>query len=96
MRKSINKLTLTGYLVEYVDLREPKPRPRHMETVVYDADMIRAVEMLGLNVTDCIEKRFAEGGYHVIQIVKAGQKVNAAVDLEYLYQQATAEIEGGF
>ena len=90
---SMKKLMLTGYLVEYVDLREPKPRPHHNKTVVYDADMIRAVEMLGLMVTDCIEKRFADGGYKVIQIVKAGQKVIASVDLEYLYQQSEG---GGF
>lgn len=95
MKKSIKKLTLTGYQVEYVDLREPKPRPHHLETVVYDADMIRAVEMLGLNVTDCIEKRFADGGYKVVQIEKAGQKVSAAVDLEYLYQKAVTEGKGG-
>lgn len=90
---SMKKLTLTGYHVEYVDLRESKPRPHHIKTVVYDADMIRATEMLGLMVTDCIEKRFADGGYKVIQIVKAGQKVIASVDLEYLYQQSDG---GGF
>ena len=93
--KSTKRLTLTGYKVEYVDLREPKPRQHHVETVVYDADMIRAGGMLGLNVTDCIEKRFADGGYKVVQIEKAGQKVSAAVDLEYLYLEAVAETEGG-
>ena len=93
--KSTKRLTLTGYKVEYVVLREPKPRQHHVETVVYDADMIRAVGMLGLNVTDCIEKRFADGGYKVVQIEKAGQKVSAAVDLEYLYLEAVAETEGG-
>lgn len=95
MVNSMKKLTLTGYQVEYVDLREPKPRPHHIKTVVYDADMIRATEMLGLMVTDCIERRFADGGYKVIQIAKAGQKVSATVDLECLYRQATME-EGGF
>ena len=93
--KSTKRLTLTGYKVEYVDLREPKPRQHNVKTVVYDADMIRAVGMLGLNVTDCIEKRFADGGYKVVQIEKAGQKVSAAVDLEYLYLEAAAETEGG-
>ena len=96
MIKSIKKLVLIGYLVEYVDLREPKPRLHHEEMVVYDTDMIRAVEMLGLDVTDCIKKRFADGGYRVIQISRVGQKVNAAVDLEFLYSEATAEVEGGF
>ena len=42
------QISMTGYLVRYVDLREPKPRAAHEE------DAMTALGLMGLNVLDFI------------------------------------------
>lgn len=86
---SIKHTKLTGYSVEYVDLREAKTREHKFKTMVYDGEMLKALEMLGKNVTDHIEDRFAKGGYKVIAIKKVGS-IAAAIDLKSAY---SAEME---
>ena len=86
---SIKHTRLTGYSVEYVDLREAKAREYKFKTMVYDGEMLRALEMLGQNVTDHIEDRFTKGGYKVIAIKKVGS-IAAAIDLKSAY---SAEME---
>lgn len=88
MKKSIKKMTLTGYKVEYVDLREPKPRSTHTDTIVYDADGITAAEVLGICLSDRIKDRYAGGGYHVLSITKL-QRISAEVDLLEVYAKAS-------
>lgn len=39
--KNTKTINMTGYTVEYVDLRQSKPRTVNKETVVLDADTIR-------------------------------------------------------
>ena len=86
---SIKYARLTGYSVEYVDLREAKTREHKYKTMVYDSEMLKALELLGQNVTDHIENRFAKGGYKVIAISKVAS-VAAAIDLKSAY---SAEME---
>ena len=86
---SIKHTRLTGYSVEYVDLREEKVREHKYKTMVYDSEMLKSLELLGQNVTDHIENRFAKGGYKVIAIKKVGS-VTAAIDLKSAY---SAEME---
>lgn len=86
---SIKHIRLTGYSVEYVDLREAKSREHKFKIMVYDCEMLRALELLGQNVTDHIEERFAKGGYKVIAIRKV-RSTSAAIDLKSVY---SAEME---
>ena len=90
--KHMKAFTLAGYAVEYVDLRDPKPRERRTETAVFTVEEINAAQLLGLEFTDVIKRRYQMGGYHVLSIGKAPRRA-VAVNLGALYQQ---EAERGF
>lgn len=92
---SIRHTWLTGYSVKYLDLREPKPREPKFKIMVYDCDMLKALEMLGQNVTDHIEARFAKGGYKVLEIKKAGFTA-VGIDMEKLYFDEMKKLEASF
>ncbi len=81
-------ISMTGYLVRYVDLREPKPRTTHESVYVMDKDALAALGLLGLNVLDYITSRCEHGGYHVIGIEPAKPKRVAAIDLCQLWEQS--------
>lgn len=89
------QISMTGYLVRHVDLREPKPRTVHEGLYVMDKDALAALGLLGLNVADFITARYQRGGYHVIGIAPAKPKRVAEIDLCQLWEQsappATAE-----
>lgn len=40
-------ISMTGYLVRYVDLREPKPRTTHEDVYVLDKDALAALGAVG-------------------------------------------------
>ena len=61
--KCFRKLTLTGYTVKYVDLREPKLRTVYEEVYTVDGDTKGSFDKLGLNLTDYIRDRYERGGY---------------------------------
>ena len=82
------QISMTGYLVRYVDLREPKPRTVHESVYVMDKDALAALGLLGLNVLDYITSRYEHGGYHVIGIAPAKPKRVAEVDLCQLWEQS--------
>ena len=52
------QISMTGYLVRYVDLREAKPRAAHESVYVMDKDALTALGLLGLNVADFITARY--------------------------------------
>ena len=52
--KNTKTINMTGYTVEYVDLRQSKPRTVNKETVVLDADTIRAAGIVGEEIADHI------------------------------------------
>ena len=91
------QISMTGYLVRYVDLREAKPRTIHESVYVMEKDALAALGLLGLNVLDFITTRFERGGYHVIGIAPAKPKRVAEIDLRQLWeksaQSATVEKE---
>ena len=82
------QISMTGFLVRYVDLREPKPRTTHEDVYVLDKDALAALGLLGLNVLDFITTRFERGGYHVIGIAPAKPKRVAEIDLRRLWEQS--------
>ncbi len=79
------QISMTGYLVRYVDLREAKPRAAHD---VLDKDALAALGLLGLNVADFITARYERGGYHVISVERIQQKRTAEFDLLKVWQCA--------
>ena len=82
------QISITGYLVRYVDLREPKPHSTHEDVYVLDKDALAALGLMGLNVLDFITARYERGGYHVIGIAPAKPKRVAEIDLRQLWEQS--------
>ena len=88
--KNLRTVTMTGYTIKYVDLRQSKPRTVNKETVVLDADTIRAAGIVGVEITDHIKRYFEKGGYSVISVTK-GDKREAVVALKELYRGAVGD-----
>lgn len=81
------RITLTGYLVKYADLREPKPRTIHEEVYTLDKAGIEALGLLGLNAVDFITARYERGGYHVTSVERIAPRRVAVIDLCQLWEQ---------
>ena len=86
------QISMTGYLVRYVDLREAKPRAAHESVYVIDKDALAALGLMGLNVLDFITARYERGGYHVIGIAPAKPKRVAEIDLRQLWEQSAQSV----
>ena len=82
------KITITGYLVKYADLREPKPRTIHEEIYALDKDGVDALALMGVNVADFITSRYERGGYHVVSVERITPKRVVTVDLCELWTEA--------
>lgn len=82
------RITITGYLVRYADLREPKPRTIHEDVYTIDKDGMEALALMGLNVADFITARYERGGYHVTSVERINTKRVAEIDLCQLWNQA--------
>ena len=87
-RKTIN---LTAYEVEYIDLRQEKPRTVQQETVVLDGGRISALNRLDMRPAGYIIQQFERSGYAVTNIRK-GESIAAPVDLAELWSRTMAEI----
>lgn len=81
-------VTLIGYIVRYVDLREAKPRTTYHGVYVLEKDSIEALNQLGLNTADFITARYERGGYHVIGVERIPKKRTAEFDLLKVWQAA--------
>lgn len=81
------RITITGYLVRYADLREPKPRTIHEDVYTLDKAGIEALGLLGMNVADFITARYERGGYHVTSVERINHKRVAVIDLCQLWEQ---------
>ena len=82
------QISMTGYLVRHVDLREPKPRTVYESVYVMDKDALAALGLLGLNVANFITARYQRGGYHVISVERIPQKRTAEINLLKVWQCA--------
>ncbi|MDD6200233.1 MAG: hypothetical protein PUB93_03075 [Firmicutes bacterium] len=81
------RITITGFLVRYVDLREPKPRAINEEVYTLDKDGAGALGLLGLNAADFITARYEHGGYHVIGVEQIRPRRTGRIDLCQLWEQ---------
>lgn len=82
------RIVLTGYRVQLVDLREPKPRTPQEELYTVDQQWCDAMGLLGLNVLDAIKSRYERGGYHVCSVEAIKPKRVVDVDLCKLWESA--------
>ena len=84
----IKNISITGYRVQFVDLRESKPRTPREEIYTVDKDWIEAMGLLRLDVTDAIKTRYERAGYHVFSVVQIKPKRCVTLDLNKLYHDA--------
>ena len=83
--KCRKKLVLTGYRVQFVDLREPKPRTPREEIHVVDRQWLDAMGLIGRNVADSIKSQYERAGYNVFAVEQIKPKRVAEIDLCQLW-----------
>ena len=88
---STKSITLTGYAVQYVDLREPKPRQIQAEIFPIDEDFKKAAALLGLDLPDVIRQKYAARGFYCTAVERIPGKKIAAVNLRELWEQVQPE-----
>lgn len=92
------EIVLTGYRVQYIDLREPKPRIPRVEIHVTDSTWIDACGLLGVVPADRIRDWYKTGGYKVINIETIKPKRTILLDLLQLWEAAklpVTEVQAG-
>ena len=79
--KCRKQLILTGYRVQFVDLREPKPRTPQEQIHVADNQWLDAMGMTGQNVIVNIQEQYERAGYKVFSVEPIKPKRVAEIDL---------------
>ena len=90
--KCRKQLVLTGYRVQFVDLREPKPRTPQEQIHVADRQWLDAMGLIGHNVADAIKSQYEKGGYKVFSVQPIKPKRAVALDLCQLWNEAEQPI----
>ena len=88
-------LVLTGYLVKYVDIREPKPRIPKEQIHVADRQWLDAMGLTGHNVADAIKNQYEKSGYLVFSVEPIKPKRVVELDLCQLWDAAGVERVNG-
>ena len=86
--KCRKQLVLTGYRVQFVDLREPKPRTPQEQIHVADRQWLDAMGLIGHNVADAIKSQYEKGGYKVFSVQPIKPKRVVELDLCQLWSEA--------
>ena len=86
--KCRKQLVLTGYRVQFVDLREPKPRTPQEEIHVADRQWLDALGVIGKNATGIIREQYAKAGYEVFSVEQIKPKRTLWLDLHQLWNEA--------
>lgn len=89
--KCTKKLVLTGYRVQFVDLREPKPRTLQEQIHVADHQWLDAMGLTGQNVIANIREQYERAGYRVFGVEPVKPKRVAEINLCQLWEQLTTE-----
>ena len=85
--KCRKQLVLTGYRVQFVDLREPKPRTPQELIHAADRQWLDALGLVGRNVADHIKSQYERAGYKVFAVEPIKPKRVAEIDLCQLWEQ---------
>lgn len=92
--KCRRQLVLTGYRVQFVDLREPKPRTPQEQIHVVDRQWLDAMGLVGRNVADHIKSLYEKEGYRVFAIEPLKPKRVVDLDLFQLWNETEATVSG--
>lgn len=82
------QIVLTGYRVQYIDLREPKPRTPREKIHVMDRQWLDALALTGQTASGNIQQQYERAGYKVFAVEPIKPKRVAEVDLCQLWEQA--------
>lgn len=83
------QLVLTGYRVQYIDLRESKPRTPKEVIQVADSQWLDALSLVGYGgAADNIRQRYERAGYKVISVDSVKPKRVVELDLCQLWDKA--------
>lgn len=82
------QLVLTGYRVQYVDLREPKPRTPQELIHVADSQWVYAMGFTGQNILAHIQEQYERIGYKVFSVEYIKPKRVVELDLCQLWNEA--------
>lgn len=88
--KCRKQLVLTGYRVQFADLREPNPRTPQEQIHVVDRQWLDAMGLIGHNVADAIKHQYEMGGYKVFSVEPIKPKRVAEINLCQLWEQLTS------
>ena len=88
--KCRKQIVLTGYRVQFVDLREPTPRTPQETIHVVDHQWLDALGLLGQNITGNIRDQYERAGYKVFAVEPIKPKRVAEIDLCQLWAQLPA------
>lgn len=86
--KCRKEIVLTGYRVQYIDLREPKSRTPKEAVHVMDRQWLYALGLTGQNVTGNITKQYEQAGYKVFAVEPIKPKRRVELDLCQLWEAA--------
>ena len=90
--KCRKQLVLTGYRVQYVDLRESKPRTPQEQIHVADNQWLYAMGLTGQNVIANIQEQYERSGYKVFAVEPIKPKRVVELDLCQLWNEAEPPI----
>lgn len=90
--KCRKELVLSGFRVQYVDLREPKPRTPKELIHVADKAWLDALGLLGQNITGNIRDQYERAGYKVFSVEPIKPKRMVELDLFQLWNEAEPPI----
>lgn len=86
--KCRKEIVLTGYRVQYIDLREPKPRTPREKIHVADNQWIYAMGLTGHNIIANIQEQYERIGYKVFAVEPIKPKRCIELDLLQLWESA--------
>ena len=90
--KCRKQLVLTGYRVQFVDLREPKPRTPQEEIHVADRQWMDALSLTGQSAAENIRQQYERAGYKVFAVEPIKPKRVVELDLCQLWNEAAPPI----
>lgn len=86
--KCRKEIVLTGYRVQYIDLREPKPRTPQENIHVADRQWLDALALTGQTADGNIRQQYERAGYKVFAVDAIKPKRVAEIDLCQLWDEA--------
>lgn len=92
--KCRKEIVLTGYRVQYIDLREPKPRTPKEAVHVMDRKWLDALALTGQSATDNIRDQYERGGFKVFSVEAIKPKRCVELDLCQLWESAEPPATG--